>query len=115
MTRLVKKQTQFAFMVAMLILFVYWRGYGISMGEAWRTREQAEKYAKEGKGIANSLHTLRLAVDLNLFHPETGAYLTDAADYEFAGRFWKSLGGAWGGDFASRDANHFSLAYEGRK
>ena len=37
--------------------------------------------------------------------------------YAKLGEFWKSLGDdhAWGGDFKSLDANHFSITYQGRR
>ncbi len=69
---------------------------------------------KNGKGIANSLHCQRLAVDFNLFI--NGIYQTDTAAYKPLGEYWESLGGAWGGRFKSRpDGNHFSFEYNGYK
>jgi hypothetical protein len=102
-------------MVAKLIDFAYKQGYELTAGECYRSPEQAALNAQHGSGIANSLHTLRLAVDLQLF--KDGVYLTDSAAYKALGDFWKTLDpeAAWGGDFQSphQDGNHFSLSWGG--
>lgn len=108
-----QKQRQFALMVAKLITWAYANGYELTFGEAWRTPEQAKLNAAAGKGIANSLHTDRLAIDLNLWIG--GEYQTETSAYRPLGEFWESLGGAWGGRFTKPDGNHFSLAHGGRK
>ncbi|ELR1854532.1 M15 family metallopeptidase, partial [Escherichia coli O22:H8] len=69
--------------------------------------------AKTGKGIRNSLHTLRLAVDFNLFI--NGEYQTDTDAYRPLGEYWESIGGTWGGRFSRADGNHFSLEHNGVK
>lgn len=106
-----QKQRKFTRMVADLIVWAYDNGYELTWGEAYRTPEQAALNAKTGKGIANSLHGDRLAVDLNLF--KGGQYLTTTEDHRPLGEFWESIGGAWGGRF--NDGNHYSLEHEGRK
>lgn len=106
-----EKQQKFTRMVGQLIDFATRSGYGLTFGEAYRTPEQAALNAKKGIGIANSLHTQRLAVDFNAFH--LGKYLTKSEDYKPLGEYWESIGGAWGGRF--NDGNHFSLEHEGRK
>lgn len=84
----------------------------LAIGEVQRTPECAALNAKKGTGIANSLHTQRLAVDLNLF--VNGKYMTDTKDYLPLGEYWETLGGTWGGRFKSRpDGNHFSLEHNG--
>jgi hypothetical protein len=104
-------QRKFTRMVADLILFAYDNGYELTFSEAYRTPEQAALNAKKGSGISNSLHTLRLAVDFNLFRD--GKYLTAAEAHRPLGEFWESIGGAWGGRFG--DGNHYSLSWGGRK
>jgi len=90
------------------------RGYRLTFGETYRTPQQAALNAKSGAGISNSLHTLRLAVDLNLFI--NGEYKTKTEDYLPLGEYWESLGGTWGGRFKTRpDGNHFSLEHNGVK
>ena len=106
-------QTQFAGMVATLILKAAELGYEVTLGEAYRTPEQAAINAAKGSGINHSLHTDRLAIDINLF--KDGIYLTKTPDYQPLGEWWESVGGAWGGRFEKQDGNHFSLAYNGRK
>jgi hypothetical protein len=112
---LADKQKVFSTLVARLILHtVGTAGVSVTLGEAWRTKEQAELYAKEGNGIVNSLHCLRLAIDLNLFRD--GKLLVTTDDYRSMGEFWESLSTAdyscsWGGRFG--DADHFAIAHQG--
>lgn len=106
-----QKQRKFVTMVAKLIEFAYANGFELTFGEAYRTPEQAALNAKTGAGISNSLHTQRLAIDLNAF--KNGTYLTDSAAYQPLGIYWESIGGSWGGRFAKPDGNHFSLSYGG--
>lgn len=106
-----QKQRKFTRMVADLIVWAYDQGYELTLGEAWRTPEQAALNAKSGKGIVNSLHGDRLALDLNLF--KNGVFLTTTEDHRQLGEFWESIGGTWGGRF--NDGNHYSLEHEGRK
>lgn len=110
--KLSEKQATFTVMVAQLILWAERQGYQLTFGEAYRTPAQAELYAKSGKGIKNSLHTQRLAVDFNLFID--GVYQTKTDAYLSLGEYWEQLGGSWGGRFYSRpDGNHFSLEHNG--
>jgi hypothetical protein len=115
---LAHKQQAFAVLVAHLIMEAHSRGWAVTFGEAYRSPEEAARLAKTGAGIKNSLHTSRLAVDLNLFI--NGQYQADSAAYQPLGEWWEAqstsdLTCAWGGRFKSGDANHFSLAHEGRK
>ncbi|HFJ4332287.1 M15 family metallopeptidase [Serratia liquefaciens] len=107
-----EKQQLFTKLIAQLILWADEKGYRLTFGEAYRTPEQAALNAKKGSGISNSLHTKRLAVDLNLFI--NGQYQTNSTAYLPLGEFWESIGGSWGGRFRDRpDGNHFSLEHEG--
>lgn len=107
-------QSRFAGMVSKLIVRAGELGYEVTLGEAYRPPEQAALMAKQGKGIVNSLHCERLAIDLNLFH--NGVYLTATQDHKELGEWWESIGGAWGGRFQPKpDGNHYSLEYQGRK
>ena len=110
-----EQQRLFARLIAQLIDWVYTQpGCQITVGEAYRTPEQARLNAAKGTGIANSLHTLRLAMDLNLF--VAGEFKTDLESYRPMGTYWKSLHPLcrWGGDFRTRvDADHFSMEWEG--
>ncbi|HFS4397591.1 TPA: M15 family metallopeptidase, partial [Escherichia coli] len=106
-------QQLFAVMIADLIHWAQEHGYRLTFGEAYRTPEQAALNAKSGKGIRNSLHTLRLAVDFNLFI--NGEYQADTDAYRPLGEYWESIGGTWGGRFSRADGNHFSLEHNGVK
>jgi len=114
-------------------------GLGFTLGESYRTAEQAAinslslydrarirailetKYpvladaigSSTSRGIKNSVHRDKLAQDLNLYKDDK--WLEDAADYLPYGEFWKSLHplARWGGDFG--DADHFSFEYNGRR
>jgi hypothetical protein len=111
MTVLLKKQQIFSLNIAKLITYIYEQGYTCTLGECFRTPEQALIYAKSGKGIKDSLHCKRLALDINLFSPE-GVYLPNTSDYEPLGVYWESLNPAnrWGGLFKPRsDGNHIEM------
>lgn len=104
------KQSIFVKNIASLIDYVYANGFELTFGDAYRSPEQAALYAKQGKGIADSLHCKRLAIDLNLF--KDGKYLTDKESYVQFGAYWKSLHPAnrWGGDFKKLvDSVHFEM------
>ncbi|HDJ0268214.1 TPA: M15 family metallopeptidase [Escherichia coli] len=111
--KLSEKQQLFAVMIADLIHWAQEHGYRLTFGEAYRTPEQAALNAKSVKGIRNSLHTLRLAVDFNLFI--NGKYQADTDAYRPLGEYWESIGGTWGGRFSRADGNHFSLEHNGVK
>lgn len=108
--KLWEKQAIFAYNIGLLIQNIRDYGYACTLGEAYRTPEQAALYAKQGKGIYNSLHCQRLAIDLNLFS-DKGIYLTQSDDYKPFGIFWESLHphNRWGGTFARADGNHFEM------
>jgi len=111
-----EKQSAFAILVAKLILQTQEVGYQITLGEAYRSPEEAARLAKEGKGIKNSLHTLKLAIDINLFGD--GRYLNKTEDHIWFGEWWESqstkdIQCIWGGRFG--DGNHYSVAHGGRK
>lgn len=106
-----EKQALFTVMIAKLIFWADEHGYRLTFGEAYRTPEQAALNAKNGKGIKNSLHTQRLAVDFNLF--KNGVWLNKSTDHQPLGEYWESIGGTWGGRF--NDGNHYSLEHNGVK
>jgi len=111
-----EKQSWFAVLAAQLIEEAGRQGYDVTLGEAWRSPEEAARLAKAGKGIKRSLHCDRLAIDLNLF--KDGKYLTKTEQYEPLGLWWEAfsppeLKACWGGRFG--DGNHFSIMHGGRK
>jgi hypothetical protein len=107
-------QQEFAQAAAALIQKAKALGYGVTLGEAWRTQEQADWNAAHGLGIAHSLHEEKLAIDLNLFKPD-GTFITDSTGHDELGAWWKSLGDnyRWGGDFSTGDFNHYSITPDG--
>ena len=102
-----EKQEIFTKNLAKLIEYIFDSGYTCTLGEAWRTQEQADIYAAKGIGSKNSLHLQRLAIDLNIF--KDGKWLKRSEEYEFAGIYWMALDEAntWGG--SGNDGNHFSM------
>jgi hypothetical protein len=111
-------QEEFAQSAAKLIQKAAELGYTVTLGEAWRTPEQAQWDADHGIGITHSLHMERLAIDLNVF--VGGVYQADDSSgcYKALGDWWKGLGPAyrWGGDISAphQDGNHFSLSPDNR-
>jgi hypothetical protein len=107
-----ERQRLFTHNVSKLISCIYSWKYSCTFGEAYRTPEQAALYAHEGKGIKDSLHCQRLAIDINLFSPD-GTYLTDSDDYSLFGKYWETLHPAneWGGHLTGGliDGNHFEM------
>jgi hypothetical protein len=116
------KQRRFARLVSEWIAWVYSQGLAVTFGEAFRTPEQARWNQANGKGISNSLHTQRLAIDVNLFRRNGNGqweWLSDgsAPEWLHVGAHWESMGDghAWGGRFSKPDANHNSITHNGVK
>ncbi len=91
-----QKQSVFAKMIPLLILFAYEKGYEVTLGDAW-----AHDGHKKG-----SFHYKRLAIDLNLF--KNGRFLRSTKAHQPLGEFWESISGSWGGRFKNPDGNHYS-------
>ena len=112
MSELLSKQQQFFFMLAALFNKAVELKLPLKVG--------CFLCNQEGHHSTHSLHHDSLAADLPLIWPG-GKYGT-WEDYRPLGEYWESLGGSWGGRFdlngdgvAKDDANHFSLAYGGRR
>jgi D-alanyl-D-alanine carboxypeptidase len=104
-----QSQQLFARDTIRLFQFIEDNNHSFTYGDAYRAPELAKIYAAEGKGIVDSLHCKRLAIDINLFN-EKCEYITDFKEIEFFGKFWESLNPAnrWGGNFKHLvDSNHF--------
>jgi hypothetical protein len=108
--KLSQAQTCFAFNVSKLIQHIYETDHFCTLGEAFRTKEQAQIYAKQGLGILDSQHCKRLAIDLNLFDSE-GNYITNPEQYQPYALFWQSLHpkNRAGYFFPLKDAVHFEM------
>ena len=100
----------FARNVARLIEYIFKSGYYCTLGDAYRPPETAALYEAQGKGIKDSLHCKRLAIDLNLFDAE-GRYLTDGKYYKRFGDYWTTLhiDNRHGGRFKRKDHGHFEM------
>lgn len=114
-SELLQKQWQFTRMVQSLIAYAHSQGYELTFGDAYRD-------PRVPYGHPESLHKMRLAIDILLF--KNGEYIRDSEPYRPLGDYWKSIGGCWGGDFMDMvdgelkprpDGNHFSIEHEGRK
>ena len=111
-----QKQSRFMVLQARLVLQAEAMGYETTGGELWRSPEEAARLAKAGAGIKNSLHTLRLAIDLNLF--KDGRYLSSSDSHRPLGEWWEAQSTddvvcTWGGRFG--DGNHYSVTHGGIK
>lgn len=110
-----EKQELFMRLLPRLIDRAHELGFRLRGGELWRPEEMARIYADRKKGTLNSLHILKLAIDLNLFK---GTVFLDASEaHRPLGEYWKTLHPLcrWGGDFIKKDGNHYSIEHEGRK
>lgn len=101
--------------VAKLIQYIYSKGYKCTLGEVFRTREQAIINATHHVGIVNSNHCSRMAIDLNLFKDDK--YITTSKEWQQFGEYWLRLNpwNEWGGQFKNTngkiigDYNHFEM------
>lgn len=111
-----QKQSAFAALVPKLILKAISLGFEVTLGEVYRSKEEAERLAKLNKGIKDSLHTLKLAIDLNLFLD--GKYLSSTESHRPLGEWWEEqstdeITCHWGGRF--KDGGHYSVGHGGKK
>lgn len=104
-----QKQSLFAEHVSRLIMFAVAQGYEVTLGHALRSPEEAKRL-----GFERSLHTLKLAIDLNLF--KDGQYLASSESHRPLGEWWEKQHdlARWGGRFRKPDGNHYSFAHGGR-
>ena len=124
MGRLRERQSIFAVNTAKLILQAEKWGFEVTLGETYRPTVLAQlntglwkmvnkitgkeiRFTK--KGVRNSLHGLKLAIDINLFMDDV--YLSKTEAHTVLGTYWKSLHPAnrWGGDFWRKDGNHYEM------
>jgi hypothetical protein len=112
MSDTLSKQIEFQRCVWKLLRFAETQGFGLTFGDAWDADG-------DGGHMKNSLHSQRLAIDLNLFvKDEEGkwTWVTNGSDEAWftLGLYWEHLhdNARWGGRF--KDANHFSFADGGR-
>lgn len=106
------RQRAFTRAIAVLILFAYDEfNVELTVGDAYRDPKVHGKLGeKKAYGAKNSVHKLRLAIDLNLF--VDGEYIRSGAHpvWKRLHITWEQLGGA---KAIVGDANHFSFEWEG--
>jgi hypothetical protein len=108
------RQSYFAIAVAGLIQHIDSAGYSVTFGDAYRDpRLHGDFGIKLGYGRQNSVHKLRMAIDLNLF--KDGKYLSDTESHRQFGDWWESeykeFDARWGGRW--NDGNHYSFSVWG--
>jgi hypothetical protein len=98
-----EKRILFTSLIIDLLAYIIEKGYKPMIG-------------RDGmKHMANSLHFDGLAMDIDL-NDKAGKYLSKTEDHTAFGIYWKTLhtGCRWGGDFKSKDGNHYSITDLGR-
>jgi hypothetical protein len=108
------KQARFTYCIAQLIVWAKEElGVDLIGAELYRTPEQAEIYFKQGKGIKNSVHRKKLALDMYVL--KDGKIVWDGPEYDQIAVKWRSLDpdARWGGDFRRRDVYHYSFMHRG--
>jgi hypothetical protein len=101
-----QQQSAFAKNLGTLLVWIYAQGWEVTL---------ADGFALTGH-MAGSLHGLRLAQDLNLFLAGVWQQ-TICPEWQAIGAFWCGLDPdcAWGGNFATVDANHVSMKWGGKE
>lgn len=116
-----KKQFLFTKLLAGLITWVYQQGWSLTLADGsvdlhrkFRTESGMLLVAEDAHHMKGSLHYVRLAQDLNLFID--GKYIADGGHpvWTSIGTHWEAMDPScrWGGRF--HDANHFSIAHDGK-
>lgn len=102
-----QKQRLFARLVGALLARIHEQGYEATLDWTYRPPDVAEKL-----GMRDSLHTLKLAIDINLFRD--GRYLRLTEAHRPIGEWWEQQHPLcrWGGRFG--DGNHYSLSHGGK-
>lgn len=105
----VQQQADFLQALCRLVTWAGAYGYTLTLGEAERPKELAELYAKTGRGITDSQHRKRLAVDLHLY--VGGVYQDSTEAHARIGDQWEKLDrrARWGGRFPRPDGNHYEF------
>lgn len=113
------KQKEFTRCLSQLYNYIHFKGWEFTLGDGYRDPRVFSEFGKVGPmptySSIHSVHKLRLAQDINLFVGDE--YIIDGQHlaYKELGKYWESLhpDARWGGNFASRDSNHFSFNYRG--
>lgn len=109
-----QKQELFMRLLPRLIDKAHELGFEIRGGDLFRDpRVHGQHGEKKGYGSKNSVHKLKLAIDLNLF--KDGKFCQSTEDHRELGEWWEKQHPdcRWGGRF--KDGNHYSLEMWGCK
>lgn len=114
------RQVLFLRYKAKLILAAQARGLFVAEAEGCLMPDRKSRLGlpfQDGVHMRGSLHYERLATDFVIYDEATGAAVTDPADarWTWLGETWEAIDPElcrWGGRF--KDANHFSVTWDGR-
>jgi hypothetical protein len=116
-------QSHFLSMLGRLLVYADLKEIKVICSSYIRTaEEQAEQYKIGRRGIDGeqpvttcdgvakiSRHQTKTAIDLNVIN-EQGNHVYDMPPYLTLGKYWETLGGIWGGNWASSPEHwHFDL------
>jgi len=108
------QRIRFIWMFSLLALFAYINKIEFIIFWFHRTAKEQKELFEEGKSKCDgvkkkSKHQAWRAIDLAIV--KKGECVWErAAEYQLLGRFWKLLGGRWGGDFGfAEDVYHFEV------
>jgi hypothetical protein len=120
-------RVQFTKALCQLILWCFEQGLEIAQDESRvtfrrkvRSKDGKVFFADDAAHMADSLHYLGLASDVNLYIGSN--WISDGGHvaWKRIGEHWEQMGKdlglplTWGGRFKAVDSNHFSLAFGGR-
>jgi hypothetical protein len=113
MNRVYSKRELFSIDMIWLETWIYTnKRWGVTQGEAYRTKEQQELHIKAGRSkVKVSQHQKRLAKDLHIWSiSDPGKEISDKQWIE-AGRHWCDLSplNRWGGNFGKKKSEYFML------
>lgn len=119
-----QKQTLFLACISELVGEVEYHGWELTPSDFAVDEERIRKVVRHCTQAELQLiighrlggcHSMKIAGDLNLFI-KGRIKTTHCPEWDVLGKHWKSLHSLcrWGGDFASKDYNHFSITHGGR-
>lgn len=110
------KQRLFCRLLGQLLAFIYAHpSWAVTLGEGYVGDTDGKDKDYDGPHLAGGAHYNRLGQDLNLF--VQGTWVTGSHPaWDEIGQVWLGLHPfcRWGGEFHTKDWNHFSLLHDGR-
>jgi len=103
-----RKRSIFNQKFALLTLYAKTQDIDFIVFSYSRTAEEQKKLFDEGKSKCDgykkiSMHQKDRARDIVIIDPNDKPIWNHIPEYDVLGAFWKSIGGRWGGDWASLD------------